>query len=73
MVTKIIKFGWAKPDASETQVAQSLLVLKINSNLKAQLRELHITKTREMQLNKKRIIIYTSMPKLKQFQKFKLY
>ncbi|XP_023015502.1 ribosomal protein S7 [Leptinotarsa decemlineata] len=70
MSSKIIKSGGAEPDAFETQVAQALLDLEMNSDLKAQLRELHITKAREIELNnKKSVIIYVPMPKLKQFQK----
>lgn len=51
MSSKIIKSGGAEPDAFETQVAQALLELEMNSDLKAQLRELHITKAREIELN----------------------
>ncbi|KAL1115220.1 hypothetical protein AAG570_007251 [Ranatra chinensis] len=42
----------------------------MNSDLKAQLRELHITKAKELELSgKKSIIIYVPMPQLKSFQK----
>lgn len=56
MSTKIIKSGGTEPDAFETQVAQALLELEMNSDLKAQLRELHITKAREVELNNKKVI-----------------
>ncbi|KAL3287205.1 hypothetical protein HHI36_001682 [Cryptolaemus montrouzieri] len=70
MTTKIIKPGGAEADPFESQVAQAIFELEQNSDLKAQLRELHITKAREIELNnKKSIIIYVPMPKLKQFQK----
>ena len=70
MATKIIKSGGGEADQFELQVSQALLELEMNSDLKAQLRELHITKAREIELNnKKSVIIYVPMPKLKQFQK----
>merc|ERR1712023_292026 len=47
-----------------------LLELEVNSDLKAQLRELHITKEKEVDLfGKKSIIIYVPMPQRGQFQK----
>lgn len=55
MSSKIIKTGGAEPDTFETQVAQALLELEMNSDLKAQLRELHITKAREIELNNKKV------------------
>lgn len=58
MTSKIIKAGGADPDTFETQVAHALLDLEMNSDLKAQLRELHITKAREIELNNKRVRIY---------------
>lgn len=58
-MSKIIKFGGTEPDQFETQVAQALLELEMNSDLKAQLRELHITKAREIELNNKKVnLIY---------------
>ncbi|XP_019755174.1 40S ribosomal protein S7 [Dendroctonus ponderosae] len=73
MTSKIIKPGGAEPDAFENQVSQALLELELNSDLKSQLRELHITKAREIELNqKKSIIIYVPIPKLKQFQKIQI-
>lgn len=55
MTSKILKSGGAEPDAFETQVAQALLDLELNSDLKAQLRELHITKAREIELGSKKV------------------
>jgi len=70
---KILKAGGAEPDAFETSISQALLELEINSDLKAQLRELHITKAKEIELNgKKSIIIYVPMPQLKSFQKLQI-
>ncbi|KAF7411895.1 hypothetical protein HZH68_000860 [Vespula germanica] len=67
---KIIKSGGAEPDQFEASISQALLELEMNSDLKSQLRELYITKAREIETNnKKSIIIYVPMPKLKAFQK----
>lgn len=60
MASKIIKSGGAEPDAFEKQVAQALLELEMNSDLKAQLRELHITKARELELNNKKKVCRVS-------------
>ncbi|XP_043481113.1 40S ribosomal protein S7 [Leptopilina heterotoma] len=67
---KIVKSGGAEPDVCEASVSQALLELEMNSDLKSQLRELHITKAREIEANnKKSIIIYVPMPKLQAFHK----
>nr|BAN20341.1 ribosomal protein S7 [Riptortus pedestris] len=71
--SKIQKAGGSEPDAFEASIAQALLDLEQNSDLKAQLRELHITKAKELDLNgKKSIIIYVPMPQLKSFQKIQI-
>lgn len=72
MTSKIIKPGGAEPDAFENQVSQALLELELNSDLKSQLRELHITKAREIELNQKKVNISTLFPFIYQFNHFLL-
>lgn len=69
--TKIVKQGDQRPSELETQVAQTLLDLEATSDLKAQLRELHITGAREVDISggKKAIILFVPVPQLKNFQK----
>lgn len=69
--TKLVKAGDQRPTELETQVAQTLLDLEATTDLKAQLRELHITGAREVDISggKKAIIIFVPVPQLKNFQK----
>lgn len=52
---KIVKKGTASPDQFELSIAQALLELENNSDLKAQLRELYITKAKEIELLGKKV------------------
>lgn len=52
---KIVKKGSAGPDQFELSIAQALLELENNSDLKAQLRELYITKAKEIELLGKKV------------------
>lgn len=52
---KIVKKGSAGPDQFEQSIAQALLELENNSDLKAQLRELYITKAKEIELLGKKV------------------
>lgn len=69
--TKLVKPGDQKPTELETQVAQTLLDLETSTDLKAQLRELHITGAREVEISggKKAIILFVPVPQLRSFQK----
>lgn len=52
---KIIKSGGSEPDQFEVSVSQALLELEMNSDLKSQLRELYITKAKEIETNNKKV------------------
>lgn len=55
VATKIIKSGGAEPDEFEKTVSQALLELELNSELKPQLRDLYITRARELEFATKKV------------------
>lgn len=57
MLNKIIKPGGAEADDFEKSIGQALLELELNSELKPQLRDLHITRAREIEFNNKKVNI----------------
>lgn len=55
VATKIHKSGGSEPDEFEKTVSQALLELELNSELKSQLRDLHITRARELEFATKKV------------------
>lgn len=55
VASKIIKAGGAEPDEFEKTVSQAILELELNSELKPQLRDLYITRARELEFATKKV------------------
>lgn len=53
--SKILKSTGAEPDEFEKQIAQAILELEMNSDLRQQLRELFITRAREIEFGAKKV------------------
>ena len=72
---KIVKANNSDPDDFEKAISGALLDLEINSDLKAQLRELHITAAKEVDVGsgqgdgsgRRTIVIFVPVTQLKAF------
>lgn len=60
IVNKIVKSGGAEPSDFEKQIGQALLELEMNGELKQPMRELYITRAREVEFSGKKVRFHSS-------------
>jgi len=70
LTTKIVKKAGDKPTDFESSIGTALLELEANTDLKQQLKELHITAAKEVDAgDKKAIVVFVPVPQMKAYQK----
>ncbi|XP_065061758.1 small ribosomal subunit protein eS7-like [Rhopilema esculentum] len=70
---KIRKGDGAQPDEFELSMSQAIFELEMNSDLKADLRELYISGAKELDVaGRKAIILFVPVPQLRNFQQIQV-
>eukprot|EP00112_Aurelia_sp_Birch-Aquarium-sp1_P016403 Seg3716.3 transcript_id=Seg3716.3/GoldUCD/mRNA.D3Y31 product="40S ribosomal protein S7" pseudo=true protein_id=Seg3716.3/GoldUCD/D3Y31 len=70
---KIRKAGGVEADEFEQSISQAIFELEMNSDLKANLRELYISGAKELEVvGRKVVIIFVPVPQLRSFQKIQV-